>query len=123
METARDDDPELASFGVVVSALLEALGANNHVTTGELKDLAEKGDTITGGDGEYSDRYGKRLDHPELHHALLDVAGVRGAINSLSLGKFLSRHAHKISDGVKLCDATDRHKKQKTWYLARVSRP
>ena len=98
VENARDEDPELMIFEAAISAWQKAVGLNNPLTSGALKDFAERRD-------------------PDLRQALLDAAGWRGQIDPRRLGSFLARHKHRISRCVKLVGNEDKKLKQKQWEL------
>jgi putative DNA primase/helicase len=118
METAREEDTELSMLRTLVAAWCDEI--KEPKTTGELKAIAEKRDVVS--DGEAFSKY-ERGDfvHPELHQALLDVAGRGGEIDTKRLGQYLKRNQHRIVDGIKIKSDYSTDSKQNRWFLERIS--
>jgi len=66
------------------------------------------------------DENGSEFLHPEFREALLTVAGMKGAINSRSLGNWLAKYAGKVVDGVRFDQSGLRHKVA-LWQLSKLS--
>ena len=92
METARDEDPELAAVRALHGHWQGRLEEVSPYTTNEIIQVACKREANKWGDltGEFKD--------PEFRDLLLRVAGDGGAVSSRRLGKWLSRISGKIVD-------------------------
>ena len=101
MEKARENDPARVSFAGLVHAWAHEIGTgrNYEMTAAELiKAIGE------GYDGVY--RY------PQLRETLHDIIPEK-RLNSKSIGRWLTRHTDKVSDGLKLkkiADAKNGHR-------------
>jgi putative DNA primase/helicase len=99
METARAEDPELATLQQVVAAWRDAVGVNVWQTTGELA----------------------ATDNPLFREALQEVSATRRhgfvGIDTRMLAKWLSRRKGRIIEGLKIVAEFDRKAKQQTWAL------
>ena len=89
METAREEDPELSAIRELFGQLPDHFG-NRGWTTAELVKIA------------CERPFGGEFIRPELRELLLRVAGERGAVSSKSLGKWLSKIAGRVVDGLRL---------------------
>jgi hypothetical protein len=106
METARADDPVLGNLRAVVAAWCAAIGTNNPLSAGDLKEEALK---------PSSDM--------NLAKALYAVAAPPGRsheIDAKRLGHWLSRNRGRIVDGIKVLGEKDAHSKQIRWRLCAV---
>jgi putative DNA primase/helicase len=119
MEIAREEDGDLQTLRSVVAAWKEAAGFNNPMSTGRLKAFAEECEITA--EGDYHQRHCKILLRPDFHQAILDIASRSGEIDAKRLGCYLSRHQHRVVDGVKIMAEEDSHKKQKLWWLKNIS--
>lgn len=99
METARAEDPVLSALSAVMNAWRDSIGLDKPLSAGDLKACADL------------------PAHPELHAALLSVAGDRSTISPLRLGHWLAKYKGRIVGGLKFEDQMDRHAKQKVWVL------
>lgn len=108
MERARADDP--------VTAPLRGLLPIWHSTLGERALLVSEVKSAADQRNPHGDRA-----HPALHDALVEAAGDRAnAVDSVRLGKFLSRWEGRIMDGMKLIKAgADGHRGQALWRVVR----
>jgi putative DNA primase/helicase len=118
MEAAREEDINLIMLRTFAAAWSECAELRSPATTGEMKAIAEKRDVTS--DGEAFSKFEKGDPvYPELHQAMLDVAGLRGEIDSKRLGYYLSRNQGRIVDGLKIVTIKDTDKKQNKWLLRR----
>lgn len=108
MEAAREEDPELNTLRDLLHGWKTALGSydqtvRNAVDAANLRPLTDDG------------RPGE-LQWPEFRESLLAIAGVRGVIDTLRLGKWLAHREGRIVDGLRLRrGARDTHAKQVRW--------
>ncbi|WP_315918642.1 hypothetical protein [Mesorhizobium sp. SP-1A] len=96
-ETARAEDPVLASMTAVMGAWLSAVGVDVPLSAGGLKERADA--------------------DPALRAALMSVAGDRAVIDARRLGAWLGKYKGRIVSGLKFVSEEDRHAKQKVWVL------
>jgi len=77
----------------------------------------------------WNDCYGNRpvmireaatLNITELREAIMDIAGDRGEINRKRLGKWISRHAGRIVDGLKF-EKDSGKRSAEAWYVKTVT--
>jgi len=92
METAREDDPELAELREVIGLWREALPVGEGCTLKAVVTEAMKYEPTRMGEPT-------ELAHPEFWDALLRLAGERGAINTKRLGRWLMNREGRIVDG------------------------
>ena len=94
MTYTRDNDPKLEALRDVMHAWREVLGSEQ-VTVAEVIRRA----TL-----HYHNRYGDHVAPSEtLREALLVVAGKNGAINSVSLGKWLGSQQNRRTNDMQFC--------------------
>ena len=90
METARQEDPELAELREVMASWYLAFGKEGRTPARSLNEvISEASKSIEGADGS-------RRAHPELFNALSRVCGDRGVINPKSLGRWLAARVDRI---------------------------
>ena len=89
METAREEDPELSAIRELFGQLPDHFGNRGWTTAELIKIACER-------------PFGGEFIRPELRELLLRVAGERGAVSSKSLGKWLSKIAGRVVDGLRL---------------------
>jgi len=95
METARDDDPELAELREFLTAWRGAIPLGEGPTVQMLVDTAMgRSETIM---DEATD-----IRHSELRDVLLRIAGQRGEIDTRRLGQWLYAREGRIIDGYRL---------------------
>src|SRR5258708_2584758 len=118
MESIREEDPELLVFSAVMAELKKLLDENGgQMTAGEIKDAAD----VRLSSNDDSNHYGSaRYRHPELRQILLDVARLRGEIDTGRLGGFLKRFKGRIVGGMKLTAEYDRKRKQLKWEITQA---
>ena len=90
METAREEDPELAAIRELFAMLRKRARDSETWTASELINVA------------CSRPNGLDFKFPELRDLLLRVAGEGGAVSSKRLGKWLSRISGRVLDGFRL---------------------
>jgi putative DNA primase/helicase len=116
METAREEDVDLIMLRTLVAAWKECGEIRESMTTGEMKAVAEKRDVTS--DGEAFSKYEKGdLLYPDLHQAMLDIAGRGGEVDTQRLGQYLKRNQNRVVDGLKIMRVGDSDKKQNKWFL------
>ena len=122
MNAARAEDPRRAELREVLTALKAAIGTGpgSATTAAQIIKLAESKETSTGSD--YADGYSTDWARPELHEALLAVAGHNGRIASRTLGNWLRANKGKIADGLRLTNAADQHGHAARWWLETILR-
>ncbi len=98
-ETARAEDPVLSALSAVMNAWRDSVGLNKPLSAGDLKACADL------------------PAYPELHAALLSVAGDRSTIDTRRLGHWLSKYKGRIVGGLKFEAHRDSHAKQNVWTL------
>lgn len=118
MDSARADDPETIAIRQVFDAWRDAVGTDCPMTTGEIKELAERKERV--GSGDYHDPGEIRLANPDLRSALIEIAPGKGEIDTRRLGRWLGRYRGRVLDGVKLTASDDSHSKQARWYLVKA---
>jgi hypothetical protein len=104
METARADDPVLGNLRAVVAAWHTAIGTNNPLSAGALKEEATK---------PSSD-----LNLAKALYTIASAPGRNNEIDAVRLGRWLGRNRGRIVDGLKLFGEKDGHSKQMLWWLA-----
>ena len=92
MAEARASDPKLEELTEILRHWRAHVGQDNEVTVRVLIDKATAQQTALAG--------GQEFRHPDFREALLRVAGKGGAINSRSLGKWLSANKGRVVDDV-----------------------
>lgn len=115
MEAAREEDPDAISLREIVGAWADVIGPNVPLTAGEIVEKANEADLIGGGD--YHETPRKELAYPELHEALMSVAGDRLGLNTRKLGYWLRRKKGRVIGGYKIEAQLDGHAKQQKWQL------
>jgi putative DNA primase/helicase len=103
METAREEDPELDAIRRVYQTWRDAAGDKPY-TAGKIIELAQ--------DKDYGS---EKLNYPELHDALGEVAWSAGDLSSKKLGLWLKRYRNRIVGDLQLASQYDNHAKQHTW--------
>jgi putative DNA primase/helicase len=98
-ETARAEDPILSTLSAVMIAWRDSVGLDKPLSAGDLKACADL------------------PAYPELHAALLSVAGDRSTIDTRRLGQWLGKYKGRIVGGLKFEAQEDNHAKQKVWVL------
>jgi putative DNA primase/helicase len=100
METARDEDPELAELREIMTLWTDAIGSDE-VTCRKAIEIATSVGPKIDDDGE-ADQYGPSVPrHPDFANALLGVAASRGVIDSARLGNWLTGQKGRIVDGLR----------------------
>jgi hypothetical protein len=89
METAREEDPELAAIRELFAQLPHHFGEREWTTAELIKIACERS-------------YGREFIRPELRELLLRVAGEGGAVSGKRLGKFLSKIGGRVVGGFRL---------------------
>src|SRR5271166_107163 len=89
METAREEDPELAAIRELFAQLPGHFPDRKWTTAELIKIACER-------------PFGGEFILPELRELLLRVAGERGAISGKSLGKWLSKISGRVVGGLRL---------------------
>ncbi len=113
MERARDTDPKLKTASEVFAQWWAVLGATE-VTTKALIDSATS--------GQYSPSAGRiEFENADLRHALLEVAGVNGNINSGRLGTWLGHNQNSPVNGFVV--RARKSNGSTLWCLVRVEEP
>jgi putative DNA primase/helicase len=108
-ETAREDDPEIVVLSDVLSGWVVAIGPKRAVT------VRAAIETAIARQGEDDPKPGELL-HPDFRTALLQVAGVKGTIDPIRLGKWLlGREGRIINDMRLMRGPKDGHSKVATW--------
>ena len=96
MEEAREDDPELSDLRMVVTAWHDAFGTDP-IT---VRKAIETATALVGQADGHGDvpTYGATVvpAHPELKDALIQVGGIRGAIDGIRLGRWMRDHDGRI---------------------------
>ena len=115
MRAAREDDPNREMMSALFRALRDVIGVGNPKTSAEIIRLGCLGITETDDHGDGREQ--GRLQYPDLHDALMAVAGRSGGIDGRELGKWLSRHRDRIAGGVRLEGRSDRHGHAACWWL------
>jgi len=95
METAREDDPELAELREVVTVWQAALRVGEGFTVKDLADAAEE---------RLPTKMGEPTDYanPDWRDCLLRLAGDRGAVNTRRLGMWLMSREGRIVDSFRI---------------------
>jgi putative DNA primase/helicase len=105
METAREEDPELAELREIMTLWMAAIGSDE-VTCRKAIEIATSVGPKIDDDGE-ADQYGPSVPrHPDFANALLSVAGARGVIDGARLGHWLTGQKGRIVDGLRIQRAT-----------------
>lgn len=95
MEQAREDDPELAELGEVLTVWESSLGTTEAFTVRQVADAAaEHRKTVMGEPTDYT--------RPELRDVLLRLPGERGEVSTRRLGKWLAAREGRIVAGRRL---------------------
>ena len=112
MEQAREDDPELADLREVLTLWRERIG-DDGITVRDLAERAsERKATMMGEPTDFSE--------PELRDALLRIAGERGNISTLRLGRWLLAREGRIANGWRFQQAGMTHGGVKRWKVSRA---
>ncbi len=102
METAREEDPELAAIRELFAQLPDHFGDRDWTTAELIKIVCEREGQIVPG-FKLPD-----FKHPELRELLLRVAGEGSAVSGKRLGKFLSKIGGRVVGGLRLEKKIDR---------------
>lgn len=94
METAREDDPELADLREIIGLWHATLGADGYTVREVATQIGCKEESKSGEPVKYR--------FPDLRDALIRLFGERGEINTLRMGIWLRRHEGRIVDGLRL---------------------
>jgi putative DNA primase/helicase len=109
MELLREADPRRRELETAVSHWRDIIGFDK-VTVADVIKIAT----------DRPDENGAEFLHPEFREALVNAAGMKGAINSRSLGNWLAKNAGKVVDGVRFEQNGLRHKVA-LWQLSRLA--
>jgi hypothetical protein len=90
MEAIRKENPRRSDLTLVMSAWSAVFGAEYRTASDAIADATRT--------------YGGALVHQNLHDALMQVAEVRGGINSRRLGNWLSRNKEAVANGQYFAD-------------------
>jgi len=116
MNTARDDDPELAALREVVTAWAQYLTVGMRYTAKSIVDEAESR-SLDPDTGRQTDRF----RFPELRDALLKIAGERGSINTKRLGNWLQGREGRIINGLRVRRSKELHRTGVVvWFLEKA---
>lgn len=99
MENARAEDPVLSSLSAVMNAWRDSIGLDIPLSAGDLKASAQMS------------------VHPDLHAALLSVAGDKSGIDAVRLGRWLSKYKGRIVGGMLFESQWGTNAKQNVWIL------
>jgi putative DNA primase/helicase len=99
MENARAEDPVLSSLSAVMNAWRDSIGLDIPLSAGDLKASAQMS------------------VHPDLHAALLSVAGDKSGIDAVRLGRWLSKYKGRIVGGLLFESQWGTNAKQNVWIL------
>lgn len=99
MENARAEDPVLSSLSAVMNAWRDSIGLDIPLSAGDLKASAQM------------------PVHPDLHAALLSVAGDKSGIDAVRLGRWLSKYKGRIVGGLLFESQWGTNAKQNVWIL------
>jgi len=122
IDTARDEDPDLAELRNVIVGWEEAIGTNIELGPGEIVAIAEKQEYEVS-DDPYQRSSAKGYLHPEFRQALLEVAHDPKAIDPRRLAHWLIRRKGRIVDGFRVVGRLDGHTKRWRWKLQRAGGP
>jgi hypothetical protein len=90
MRAAREDDPNRQMMAGLFGTLRDVIGVGNRKTAAEIIWLGCSRVTENEARGHGDEQSG--LLYPDLHDALITVAGRSGEIDGRELGKWLSRN-------------------------------
>ncbi len=93
IETARESDPKLEAMAAIITQWQANVG-DTRVSVRQLIDAATK--------KRATSQWADEFVCPDFREALLAVAGDGGAVNGRRLGKWLSAHAGRLVNGVKI---------------------
>lgn len=103
VEEVRSLDPARSALLAVVAQWQVVVGTGS-VTVGDLIDLACSRKPALGGGAHHYE-----FIHSELREALLEVAGSKGNINNVRLGKWLAGNKDRLVEGCRIvCDGVSR---------------
>ncbi len=106
VEEVRSLDPARNGLMAVV-AQWETVVGTGAVTAGDLIDIACSRKSALGDVAQGAHQY--EFAHPELREALLEVAGSKGNINNVRLGKWLASNKDRLVEGCRIvCDGVSR---------------
>jgi putative DNA primase/helicase len=107
---ARNEDPARADLQAVVAAWRAAIGVSTKVTAGELKQKAETVDSRNSEANKANEMLRKALDA---------IARARrgSEIDTLRLGRWLSRNKNRVACGCAIVAETDKYSNQLVWQL------
>lgn len=114
-ETAREDDPEIGILSDVLSGWVSTMGAGKPCPVRQAIETANQrfGEYDENGDPE---EHAGQLIHPDFKASLLQVAGIKGAIDPIRLGKWLLGREGRIINNMRLKRGErDAHAKVTTW--------
>ena len=114
VETARKDDPDLASLRDILTCWAEAIGTNTNKPIREVIKIASAKDLSY--DGEPAD-----FKWPDLRASLISAAGFKGNIDPKALGKYLLDKEGRVANGLRIKRGPqDTHAKVGTWFVEPV---
>ncbi len=99
MEAAREDDPELGELREMIGVWSAAFGSDAMTCKAAVGAAMQK--TAPANEAGESSQYAPQIEerYPGLHQMLLQIAGVRGNVDSNRLGRWLlSRHGRVVGD-------------------------
>jgi hypothetical protein len=101
IETARAEDQERQHLEAVITQWHAVLGDRSVTTQNVIEEACGfKLEPIAGNPNHIA------YFHPEFRNALLDVAGERGRVSPVALGKWLGANKHKVVGKLRLAAAT-----------------
>ena len=104
MEKVRNEDPALRDLSEVLNQWFE-VNESREVTVKRLIEIANEKMRVTcpsNPDDPEAEKYVYEYVYPDLRDALLAVAGERGVINGVSLGKWLNKNKGRVVNGLRV---------------------
>ena len=105
LDTARAEDPDRLQLEAVITWWWNVF-ATDAVTARQVAEKASSATTV--GSGTAQDPQRLVYAHPDLRNALLDIAGERGGISTIRLGKWLGLNKHKVVGDRRIAAASGR---------------